>query len=486
MLNGKFYTGLPPKMEGRQCGVGRNRQESHFFWPDDTRVDSAVETRVKRRNSLQLESGAERPRLTAGRRLSSVQDEATPDVDTRQMFHKEFAKSSIQFYDNLQPSNSNNNNNTNNRSRLLNRTRREVTPKLTDIEPLPTVDATPEIDPSAARRQQAYSSKIQFYDYVNANDADATQNNVRRPKMDMNNKRDMELNSKNSPKLQVKHNVRHLSVERDQLTTPPTLRMVTKKPLNDGQPWQQEQYETVRQPPLLLPKKILKQQQQQQQPWIEDFDESMVNYVDNGVRQLRLRSPAPAKKHVTYNEEAAEYAYYDDRLDPAVGRQLKHSQPNMRTGSGQQQQQKQQQQQQPSPYVEAGRDTKSLNNYNKKNHNNYNEYSSNNNGSGGLRSRKSLPKLPELTTTSTATTTMRSRRFDDTRATSASTAATVAAAAAAEATSPSDPRKHLRSSLCFNGDALVVDVGAAPQSTSSVALARRSSAGQRVSVGLPD
>ncbi|XP_023174652.2 myb-like protein AA [Drosophila hydei] len=477
MLNGKFYTGLPPKMEGRQCGHGQNRQESHFFWPDDTRVDSAVETRVKRRNSLQLESGAERPRLTASQKLNSLQAEQTPDVNTRQMFHKEFAKSSIQFYDNLQPSHSNS------KSRLLNRTRREVTPKLTDVDPLPAVETVAEIDPSAARRKQAYSSKIQFYDYVNTNDVDTTQNNVRRPKMDMNNKREVELNSKNSPKLQVKHNVRHLSVERE----PPQLRMVTKKPLNDGQHWQQQEtYESIQRPPMMAPKKILKQQ-----PWIEDPDESLLNYMGNGMQQLRMRSSAPAKKHVTYNEEAAEYAYYDDSLDPTEGRQLRQSLPNMRTGSGQQQQQ-QQQQQHPGPYVETGRNTKSLNNYNKKSHNNYNEYNNssnsysnnnNNSNSNSLRSRKILPKLPELTTTA-AMGAMRARRFDDTR-TAATSTAVDNAAAAAEATSPSDPRKHLRSSLCFNGDALVVDVGAASASTSAVALARRS-AGQRINVGLPD
>ncbi|XP_017871237.1 PREDICTED: protein PIEZO homolog isoform X2 [Drosophila arizonae] len=484
MLNGKFYTGLPPKMEGRPCGNGQNRQESHFFWPDDTRVDSAVETRVKRRNSLQLQSGAERPHPTASQKLSSLQAEPTPEVNTRQMFHKEFAKSSIQFYDNLQPSNSNTNSN-NNKSRLLNRARREVTPKLTDVDPLPAVETVAEIDPSAARRNQAYSSKIQFYDYVNTNDADTTQNNVRRPKMDMNNKREVELNSKNSPKLQVKHNVRHLSVERDA----PQLRLVTKKPLNDGQQWQQpDTYESIMRPPVMAPRKILKQQ-----PWIEDFDESMLNYMDNGMQQLRLRSSAPAKKHVTYNEEAAEYAYYDDCSEPSEGRQLRQSLPNMRTGSGQQLQQ--QQQQQPGPYVETGRNTKSLNNYNKKSHNNYNEYNNNSNSSSNnnsynnsnsnsLRSRKILPKLPELTTTTT-------RRFDDTRTTATasdvdnSAAAAAAAPAAAEATSPSDPRKHLRSSLCFNGDALVVDVGAAPAPTSAVATARRS-AGRRINVGLPD
>ncbi|KAH8417693.1 hypothetical protein KR222_004435 [Zaprionus bogoriensis] len=493
MLNGKFYTGLPPKMVERQGGHGQNRQQSHFFWPDDTQVDSSVETRVRRRGSLQQESAQVQPVVVA--------QASSPDVDTRQMFHKEFAKSSIQFHDNLQSSQSN-------QSRL-NRARREVTPKLTDVSPqqrppLATGQQLLEADPSAARRKQAYSSKIEFYDYVNLNDAaNNTQNNVRRPKMDMNNKREVELNSKNSPKLQVKHNVRQLNIEREQLPPPTQLRVVTKKPLNDGGHWQREQYEaTQRQLPK---KKILKPQRSQQ--WLEEgahvdmpdmADMADMDYMDNGVRQLRLRSPAPTKKHVTYNEEAAEYAYYDELPQPDEA--LRQLRPNMRTGSAQQQHQKQQQQKQPRPYGETGRDTKTLNNYNKNFHNNYDDYSSNynNNSSSSSnsynnyssRSRKILPKLPELATTTTTTTTiartMRSRRCDDTLAAEATPATTVAPT---ELPSPSDPRKHLRSSLCFNGDALVVDVGAAaPSSASSSAagLARRSSAGQRVSVGLPD
>lgn len=90
---------------------------------------------------------------------------------------------------------------------------------------------------------------------------------------------------------------------------------------------------------------------------------------------------------------------------------------------------------------------------------------------------------------------MRSRRFDDTRGTAAEereesreeTRAERVASAEPQSPPPSDPRKHLRSSLCFNGDALVVDVGAAaPSSSTAVGLARRSPAAQRISVGLPD
>ncbi|ALC46352.1 CG15546 [Drosophila busckii] len=450
MLNGKFYTGLPPKMVERQGGVGRNRQESHFFWPDDSQKSSATETRVQRRNSLQLESKPAPIKSTMQLEPSSA------DVDTRQMFHKEFAKSSIQFYDNLQP-----NSNNNSRQRFLNRARREVTPKLTAVDSPRSPTPPKQAAPSLSRCKQAYSSTIQFYDYDNEAD-----NRRATPKLDMNNKREMELNLKNSPKLQVKHNVRHLSVERE-------LPIVTKKPLNDADQLRQ-----------VLPKRILKAQRAE--PVLEDhFDD----YMQKSMRQLQLRNAAPYKKHVTYNEQAAEYAYYDDELEPPPPPQHESNSqlrlPNMRTGSGQQQRQ------QPLPFMEVARsrslnNIKSLNNYNKNSHNNYgnnNHYindSNNNNSSSNTYLRKSLPKLPEPRT-------LRTQRYDidDTPAIATATVGAATEATILEQQQPSDPRKHLRSSLCFNGDALVVNVGAA-QSTSAAALARRSSAGQRINVGLPD
>ncbi|KAH8384262.1 hypothetical protein KR200_010498 [Drosophila serrata] len=415
MLNGKFYTGLPPKMVERQAVKVCNRQESHFFWPDDSRADSAVENRVKRRNSQQL--AVERPL----ERLSSVQSTSPTEVDTRRMFHKEFASSSIQFYDNLQ---------SNPAPGLRRGMRRELTPKLTEVKPQEerTEDKSM-VDATASRRQEAYSSKIQFYDYVNEAD-NATQNNVRRPQMDLNDKREVELNSKNSPKLQVKRNVRSFSVDLEP--------KVTKKPLNDSPEWR------LRPRPLPMPKKILKQSSMQ--------DQDPVEFLDNRVRRLQLtRSPGLPKKHVTYNEEAAEYAYYEDPQIDLIPEPLYESrprqQPNMPTGSRHQQpdqqfqQLNQRQQQQSRPFMETSR-AKPLNN-----NNNYHQASG----------RKILPKLIESPAAAT-------HMLDEVPAAPPTT----------------DPRKHLRSSLCFSGDALMVGGTPAAQS------AQRSSAGQRISVGLPD
>ncbi|XP_050329762.1 uncharacterized protein DDB_G0287625 [Bactrocera neohumeralis] len=204
MLNGKFYTGLPPGMIERGA-TQRNRLQSSIFWPDDTKVDSAVETRVKRRNSLQI-AQAERPRL---RMQSSVSGGGGGDADinTRQLFQKEFSKSSIEFLDNLCDE-------TKARKPLLFRGHRsaasEVTAKPTALR-LPLPENVVNAGYTTAKKKQAFTSKIEFYDYVG--DELNNRNNLRRAKMDMNDKKEMERNTKNSPKLQVKNNMRDLSAK---------------------------------------------------------------------------------------------------------------------------------------------------------------------------------------------------------------------------------------------------------------------------------
>ncbi|XP_013119101.2 uncharacterized protein LOC106096088 [Stomoxys calcitrans] len=207
MLNGKFFTGLPPKMIERGGGEAvPNRLQSHFFWPDDSKVESAVETRLRRRNSVQLQESA---KPSYGKQMSIGDN----DVDTRKRFTKEFSQSSIQFYDNL-----NDNDSTDSR-RTLPRSRGPRRAELTE-KPTATKLQLPEtiVDEAytAAKRKQAYMSKIEFYDYVNENDTvSSNRNNLRKPKMDMNDKREMERNTKNSPKLQIKRDVRSLSEEKE-------------------------------------------------------------------------------------------------------------------------------------------------------------------------------------------------------------------------------------------------------------------------------
>ncbi|XP_061400322.1 uncharacterized protein DDB_G0283697 [Musca vetustissima] len=190
-------------------GATPNRLESHLFWPDDTKAESAVEHRLKRRNSVQLQAN-DKPQVTKQFSVGGANE-----VDTKRRFSKEFSQSSIQFYDNL-----NENDSMGNRRPLL---RSGVGKKMELTEkPTATKLELPEtiVDEAytTAKRKQAYMSKIQFYDYINEQDEEGAkrqQNNYRKPKMDMNDKREMELNSKNSPKLQIKRDVRSLSEEKE-------------------------------------------------------------------------------------------------------------------------------------------------------------------------------------------------------------------------------------------------------------------------------
>ncbi|KAI9584783.1 uncharacterized protein ACN2A1_009265 isoform 2-T2 [Glossina fuscipes fuscipes] len=205
MINGKFFTGLPPRMIDRHGTPTQNRLESHLYWPDDTKVDSAIESKVKRRNSV-LSDRSERPQLK--KQISTDDDE----VDVKERFQREFTKSSIQFYDNL-----NEDVNTKNTRRLARSSksmRNEIAEKPTATK-LEMPESVVDEAYTAAKKQQAYTSKIQFYDYVNEPEPQMQRNNMRKPKMDMNDKRDVELNTKNSPKLQVKHNVRTFSEEKE-------------------------------------------------------------------------------------------------------------------------------------------------------------------------------------------------------------------------------------------------------------------------------
>lgn len=209
MLNGKFFTGLPPKMIDRGgAAATRNRLESHFFWPDDTKVDTAVECRIKRRNSV-LEKSDERPRRE---QQISVADN---EVDTKKRFSKEFSQSSIQFYDNL-----NDDRTKSGRHNLRNLKaykKMEIADKPTNTK-LELPESIVDENYTNAKKKQAYTSKIEFYDYKNdeREEPQNNRNNLRKPRMDMNDKREVELNSKNSPKLQVKRDVRSYSEEKEQ------------------------------------------------------------------------------------------------------------------------------------------------------------------------------------------------------------------------------------------------------------------------------
>lgn len=151
MLNSKFYAGLPPKMIDRQSN-GPNRQQSHFFWPDDSQLEQAVSPRARRASSNVIPN--------------NKRDQQHP-VEPTKLFMNEFNKSKIHFYD------------------------------------VPDKGAPPGGKPVGNK------SQIQFYDYAgeelaNMNNQHRHQPNVVVSVEERNLKSEVEKNLKNSPKLQDK------------------------------------------------------------------------------------------------------------------------------------------------------------------------------------------------------------------------------------------------------------------------------------------
>ncbi|XP_037943635.1 uncharacterized protein LOC119676469 [Teleopsis dalmanni] len=482
MINGKFFTGLPPGMIERTRGT--NRLESHLFWPDDTKLESAVENRVRRRASLQL-GEVERPRL----RTQTSMD--LDDVDTKKRFHKEFAKSSIQFYDNIAEEGEQHYNppaRRNNKS-----LKKEITLKPTATK----FDLPDEEYNTALKKKQTLSSKIQFYDFID--DDRHNRNNIRRPKMDMNDKKEVERNNKNSPKLQNKRNVRILSggeePERNrefikEQNTPersqnyesdyevdenfrrgrdnyerPANKSIAKNRENSHMSQQmirntmeerrgkaaatrnsdrvyneqEDEYEVptysrnmnVQSRQNNMPKKILKNSRGMREEFNDFGTGEITDYIDEDLRSMRIRTSP--KKHVSYEDEVYEQesVYHEPRVnDVATYRRTNYrtsssasngynKSPYMKTGSSQQRQQ----------FVSNNTDF----DYENADYDQYME-----------------------------------------------TDADVAAV---------DGKKHLRSSICFSGGEIVanniVDTKT-PTSNNRRSSARSISASQRISVGLPD
>lgn len=82
MLNGKFFTGLPPTMLNRSSPGNADRFKSNFFWPDDEVDSSSSNQSGTRKNTTK----------------SKIIDNETNDVRPKELFHKQLT-SKIGFYD---------------------------------------------------------------------------------------------------------------------------------------------------------------------------------------------------------------------------------------------------------------------------------------------------------------------------------------------------------------------------------------------------
>lgn len=155
MINGKFFTGLPPCMIERE-GTVRNRLESHFFWPNETNLESANEYRSKHRSNQQQQNIDRSSKPSATTSLVNVND----SQDSKQKFNREFTRSSIQFNDTKNEYQ----NITRARNILLNKGNRFQIAEKPTATRLELPDDAGNKDLSAARQKQLYESNIKFYD----------------------------------------------------------------------------------------------------------------------------------------------------------------------------------------------------------------------------------------------------------------------------------------------------------------------------------
>lgn len=140
MIKGKFYAGLPSEMINRESTRNVNRQESHFFWPDETDLPS-VERRTKRTVTKSAP-------ITTNNNNTDTQF----DIKPKELFRKQLS-SGIQFYDNV--------------NAKTPESRRRRFKKIDNIN-LNNNDS--DFQPEK-KKLETFSSKIEFYDFEHEKNA---------------------------------------------------------------------------------------------------------------------------------------------------------------------------------------------------------------------------------------------------------------------------------------------------------------------------
>lgn len=136
MIKGKFYSGLPSEMMTRSRAV--DRQQTNFFWPDETDAESVSES-PRKRNITRSTT------ITTNNNNNNV-DTTQSDIKPKELFRKQLS-SGIQFYDNV--------------NAKTPESRRRRFKKIDNINLNNNVmDFQPE-----KKKLETFSSKIEFYDF---------------------------------------------------------------------------------------------------------------------------------------------------------------------------------------------------------------------------------------------------------------------------------------------------------------------------------
>lgn len=131
MASRKFFSGLPEKMMTRSTGP--NRQQTNFYWPDESNSD---DPRVARTNRLRNRSVS----------TASIVSQASTDTEESRRRRSREMKSRIEFYDMVD------------------------TP--TDTESV----FSRKLDPTKHKKLETLKSRIEFYDYVDTRQGSSQMN----------------------------------------------------------------------------------------------------------------------------------------------------------------------------------------------------------------------------------------------------------------------------------------------------------------------
>lgn len=142
MIKGKFYTGLPSEMMTRSRVV--NRQNTNFFWPDETDMVSVAD-KSKR---TPAKSSSTAPAVTNFNNESAN----STDIKPKELFRKQLS-SGIEFYDNV--------------NAKTPESRRRRFKKIENVNLNNNNDN--QYQPER-KKLETFSSKIEFYDFENETD----------------------------------------------------------------------------------------------------------------------------------------------------------------------------------------------------------------------------------------------------------------------------------------------------------------------------
>lgn len=162
MIKGKFYAGLPSEMMTRSRTV--DRQQTNFYWPDETDAESATPTtRAKRIGSKSITPNNN----INNNSIDAITTTTQSDIKPKELVRKQLS-SGIEFYDNV--------------NAKTPESRRRRFKKIDNIN-LNNINNDNDFQPEK-KKLETFSSKIEFYDFATENCNDSVKKSEKKEKID--------------------------------------------------------------------------------------------------------------------------------------------------------------------------------------------------------------------------------------------------------------------------------------------------------------